>query len=355
MSQAVAEDFAGRIAEQEQRLLSPLAARSYPPLRAHAEEDCSLRTPFQRDRDRIVHSKAFRRLTHKTQVFVSPRGDHYRTRLTHTLEVTSISRTVARALRLNEDLVEAIGLGHDLGHPPFGHIGEEVLDACMRERFGLEFRHYEHSLRIVEALEPAPSSLRGAVAAGLNLTEQVRDGIARHSSRTELPATLEGRIVRLIDRVAYINHDIDDAVRAGLLSDGELPAEPIAVLGHSGSARIDALVHDMVEHSERAGDIVQGPEAGPAMAALREFMFARVYLGPEVQAERTKIAAVLRRLFEHYVAHPELLPLASEEGADGQTVETSVAQRVSDYIAGMTDRYCIRAYTELQVPRAFAR
>ncbi len=357
-TEAVAEEFAQRIAEQEQRLLSPLAARSYPALRAYEEEACSLRTPFQRDRDRIVHSKSFRRLTHKTQVFVSPRGDHYRTRLTHTLEVTSISRTVARALRLNEDLVEAIGLGHDLGHPPFGHIGEEVLDECLRERFGMGFRHYEQSLRIVERLEPAPSSLRGSVAAGLNLTEQVREGIARHSSRAELPATLEGRIVRVIDRVAYINHDIDDAVRAGLLSEGELPAEPIEVLGRSGSTRIDTLVHDMVEHSERAGDIVQGPEAGPAMAQLREFMFERVYLGPAVRAERARIAAVLRRLFEHYVDHPELLPGGQGEEApapSAEEAEARLAQRVTDYLAGMTDRYCIREYTELQVPRAFAR
>jgi dGTPase len=336
----VAAGFAERWAEQEELLLSPRAARSYPALRARAEDDCSLRTPFQRDRDRIVHSKAFRRLTHKTQVFVAPRGDHYRTRLTHTLEVTSISRTVARALALNEDLVEAIGLGHDLGHPPFGHLGEEVLDGCAKARFGRDFHHYEHSLRIVERLERD--------GAGLNLTEQVREGIARHSSRTPRPRALEGQIVRVIDRVAYINHDIDDAVRAGLLHEDELPREPIAVLGGSGSARIDALVHDMVEHSRRAGEIVQGAQAGPAMAELREFMFERVYLGPAVRAERTKIEAVLRRLFEHYVAHPELLP-ASAEG------ELELAERVTDYLAGMTDRYCIREYTELQVPRAFAR
>jgi dGTPase len=352
-AQAAAEEFAERTREQEERLLAPAAARSYPARREHPEQDCSLRTPFQRDRDRIVHSKAFRRLTHKTQVFVSPRGDHYRTRLTHTLEVASISRTVARALRLNEDLVEAIGLGHDLGHPPFGHLGEEVLDKCLRERFGLSFRHYEHSLRVVERLEAPPGSLRGQIAGGLNLTEQVREGIARHSSRTELPQTLEGRIVRVIDRVAYINHDIDDAVRAGLLSEGELPAGPIEVLGHTGSARIDRLVHDMVESSERAGDIVQGAEAGPAMAELREFMFERVYLGPAVRAEREKIEAVLRRLFEHYVEHPELLP--SEPGTALSDGEAELAQRVTDYLAGMTDRYCIRAYTELQVPRAFAR
>jgi dGTPase len=340
--ETVAGGFARRTAEQEELQLSPLAARSYPPLRARGEEDCTLRTPFQRDRDRIVHCKAFRRLTHKTQVFVAPRGDHYRTRLTHTLEVTSISRTVARALRLNEDLVEAIGLGHDLGHPPFGHIGEEVLDACLKERFARDFRHYEHSLRVVEDLERD--------GRGLNLTEQVREGIARHSSRTPPARTLEGRIVRVIDRVAYINHDIDDALRAGLLREDELPREPIAVLGDSGSARIDALVHDMVECSERAGDIVQGPDAGPAMAALREFMFERVYMGPAVRAEHAKIAEVVRRLFEHYVEHPELLP-----GGYGEARERTLAERVTDYLAGMTDRYCIRAYTELQVPQAFAR
>ena len=345
MSDPVAAEFARRTAEREQRLLSPLAERSYPARRARAEDDCALRTPFQRDRDRIVHCKAFRRLTHKTQVFVAPRGDHYRTRLTHTLEVTTISRTVARALALNEDLVEAIGLGHDLGHPPFGHIGEDVLDACLRERFGLSFRHYEHSLRVVDELERD--------GAGLNLTEQVRDGIARHSSRTPPPATLEGAIVRVIDRVAYINHDIDDALRAGLLDESELPAEPIAVLGETGSARIDALVHDMVEESQRAGEIVQGERAGRAMGELRDFMFERVYLGPAVRAEHDKIAAVLRRLFEHYVERPELLPGGADEGEppEGEVL----AQRVTDYIAGMTDRYCIRAYTELQVPRAFAR
>ncbi len=341
----VAAGFQARVREQEERQLSPLAARSYPALRVHEEADCALRTPFQRDRDRIVHSKSFRRLTHKTQVFVAPRGDHYRTRLTHTLEVTSISRTVARALRLNEDLVEAIGLGHDLGHPPFGHIGEEVLDTCLKERFGRDFRHYEHSLRIVEQLERA--------GAGLNLTAQVREGIAGHSSRAPQPHTLEGRIVRLIDRVAYINHDIDDAVRAGLLNESELPAQPLAVLGRSGSARIDALVHDLVEHSERAGEIVQGPKAGPAMSELRDFMFERVYLGPAVRAEHAKISAVLRRLFEHYSDHPELLPGARAEG--GVAVGEGLADAVTDYLAGMTDRYCIRAYTELQVPQAFAR
>ncbi|MFI5009805.1 MAG: deoxyguanosinetriphosphate triphosphohydrolase [Solirubrobacterales bacterium] len=342
-------------------MLSPLAARSYPARRAREEADCELRTPFQRDRDRIVHCKAFRRLTHKTQVFVAPEGDHYRTRLTHTLEVTQISRTVARALRLNEDLTEAIGLGHDLGHPPFGHIGEEVLDTCLRERFGGGFRHYEHSLRVVERLE------REGI--GLNLTEQVREGIARHSSRAPEPRTLEGRIVRVMDRVAYINHDIDDALRAGVLREENLPAGPIAVLGDTGSRRIDTLVHDMVEHSQRAGDIVQGQRAGDAMGELREFMFEHVYLGPAVRAEHERIAGVVRRLFEHYVEHPEMLPVsvlrsprdsapprhpAPDRSASGPR-EGELARAVTDYLAGMTDRYCIRQYTELQVPRAFAR
>jgi dGTPase len=341
-SDMVASIFSERQRELEERTLSPLAARSYPARRARAEDDCALRTPFQRDRDRIVHSKAFRRLKHKTQVFVAPLGDHYRTRLTHTLEVTTISRTVARALRLNEDLVEAIGLGHDLGHPPFGHIGEEVLDDCLKERFGVGFRHYEHSLRVVEYLE------RDGV--GLNLTEQVHDGIAGHSSRAPLPQTLEGRIVRVMDRVAYINHDIDDAVRAGLLREDQLPAEPIAVLGSNGSARIDALVHDMVEHSELAGDIVQGVEAGAAMGELRDFMFEHVYLGPAVRAEHAKIAGVVRALFEHYVNEPKRLP-----AADVAHEDDDLARRVTDYLAGMTDRFCIRAYVELEVPKAFAR
>jgi dGTPase len=353
-TQSVASVFAERRREIEERELSPLAARSYPPRRARDEEDCGLRTPFQRDRDRIVHCKAFRRLTHKTQVFVAPLGDHYRTRLTHTLEVTTISRTVARALALNEDLVEAIGLGHDLGHPPFGHIGEEALSACLKERFGREFHHYEHSLRVVDRLERD--------GAGLNLTEQVRDGIARHSSRAPLPNTLEGRIVRVIDRVAYINHDIDDAMRAGLLRERDLPAGPIAVLGSTGSQRIDALVHDMVEHSALAGDIVQGPVAAPAMAELREFMFERVYLGEAVRAEHARIANVVRKLFEHYVEHPELLPSApagvgvAESAQDaGADASDDLAERVTDYVAGMTDRYCIREYTDLEVPRVFAR
>ena len=232
--------FADRIAASEDALLSPLARRSYPADRARPEEDCSLRTPFQRDRDRIVHCKPFRRLKHKTQVFVAPEGDHYRTRLTHTLETTQISRTVARALRLNEDLTEAIGLGHDLGHPPFGHIGEDVLDRAGRERFGRGFRHNEHSLRVVDVLEE------------LNLTAPVRDGILRHSSGAGDPVTLEGRIVRLVDRIAYINHDIDDAVRAGVITAADLPAADIAVLGDSGS-QADRHARPRPRRAVRAG------------------------------------------------------------------------------------------------------
>jgi dGTPase len=334
----VASAFAERMRAREEAELSPLATRSYPADRLRPEPDCGLRTPFQRDRDRIVHSKAFRRLTHKTQVFVAPTGDHYRTRLTHTLEVTQVSRTVARALRLNEDLVEAIGLGHDLGHPPFGHIGEEALDRCLSERFGASFLHYEHSLRVVDTLERDGE--------GLNLTMPVRDGIVSHSGRAEEPSTLEGKIVRLVDRVAYINHDIDDALRAGVIAPEDLPASPIEILGDDGPRRIDALVHDLVEHSEAAGDIVQGEVVGRAMSELRSFMFERVYLGPEATREHDKIHGVVRALFDHYCAHPDEIPPSIPEG--------DLARRVTDYLAGMTDRYCIRVFEALSVPVAFA-
>jgi dGTPase len=356
----VAQRFAARRQAWEEEQLSPLAARSYPAHRAVEEADCALRTPLQRDRDRIVHSKAFRRLKHKTQVFVAPEGDHYRTRMTHTLEVTQIARTVARALRLNEDLTEAIGLGHDLGHPPFGHIGEAVIDGCLRERFGTGFRHYEQSLRIVEVLEPAPKRDQGTsssrtrdgdralVGAGLNLCDSVRDGILCHSGRAPTPATLEGRIVRIVDRIAYINHDIDDALRAGVLDAATLPGEAIAILGATGSRRIDALVHDLVEVSEEAGDIVQGERAGAAMTQLRAFMFERVYLGDAARQEHSRIERVLRTLFEHYASDPALLPDGG--GAPG----ADHAQRITDYLAGMTDRYAVRAFSALSVPASFA-
>jgi dGTPase len=337
----VASQFASRRMAWEESALSPLAARSYPADREVPEEDCSLRTPFQRDRDRIVHCKSFRRLKHKTQVFVAPEGDHYRTRLTHTLEVTQISRTVARALLLNEDLAEAVGLGHDLGHPPFGHIGEAALDACLAARFhGRGFRHYEHSLRIVSRLERE--------GAGLNLTAPVRDGILCHSGRAPMPATLEGRIVRLVDRVAYINHDIDDAIRAGVLSASALPRDAIDVLGPDSSARIDTLVHDLVEHSAAAGDIVQGDEVGGAMAALRQFMFDEVYLGPVARREVEKVERMIRALFEWYVADPDRIP----DG--GGAPDADLPQRVTDWIAGMTDRFATRTFSELTMPSAGA-
>ena len=330
-------DYAGDRMRWEEEWLSPHAARSYPAVRRRPEPDCGVRTPFQRDRDRIVHSKSFRRLKHKTQVFVAPEGDHYRTRLTHTLEVTQIGRTVARALRLNEDLAEAIGLGHDLGHPPFGHVGEDTLDACLRERFGRGFRHYEHSVRVVDVLED------------LNVCDDVRDGIAHHSGQAAPPRTLEGAIVRLVDRVAYLNHDIDDAVRAGVLDAARLPADAIAVLGPTGSRRIDTLVHDLVDHSAAAGRIAQGDEAGRAMDALRSFMFEHVYLGDAARVEHAKIETVVRTLFDHWIERPELLP----DG--GGAADADLPQRVTDYVAGMTDRYCVRAFEELAVPRSFAR
>jgi dGTPase len=319
----VADAFEARVREHEERWLSPLAVRSYETRgRAHAEEPCRLRTPFQRDRDRIVHSKAFRRLRNKTQVFIDPGGDHFRTRITHTIETTGISRAVARALGLNEDLVEAIGLGHDLGHTPFGHTGEEALDAQLEDRFGRRFRHNEHSLRIVDVLERDGQ--------GLNLTEEVRDGILNHTGPTE-PETLEGRIVRIVDRVAYINHDIDDAIRAGVLRQDELPRAELELLGETGSRRIDALVHDLVETSQREGDIRQSEEVGTAMLALRTFMFERVYLGPHTAEQHEQARDVVARVFAHLADNPERVPAGPGD----------LGQRIADYVAGMTDRFAL--------------
>jgi dGTPase len=299
--------FEERVRELELSL-APFAVRSFESRgRAELEEECTVRTPFQRDRDRIVHSKPFRRLKGKTQVFIDPEGDHYRTRMTHTLETTAISRVVARALRLNEDLTEAVGLGHDMGHTPFGHAGEDALDDALRERFGLRFRHNEHSYRIAQSL---------------NLTHEVCDGILTHTGERE-PESLEGKIVRLVDRVAYINHDIDDAVRYGLLSEGDLPREEIAILGETGSARIDRLVHDIVESSEGIDDIRQSSEVGEAMLSLRAFMFERVYLGPQAAPEHERAHEVVGRIFEHLV----------ERGDE--------AEQIVDYIAGMTDRFAL--------------
>jgi dGTPase len=299
--------FDERIAGLEESL-SPFAVRSLETRgRARAEEPCTVRTEFQRDRDRLVHSKPFRRLKGKTQVFIDPSGDHVRTRMTHTLETTAISRVVARALRLNEDLVEAVGLGHDTGHTPFGHAGEDALDDVLEERFGRRFRHNEQSFRI---------------ARSLNLTHEVCDGILTHTGERE-PETLEGKIVRLVDRVAYINHDIDDAVRYGLLSEDDLPRAEIAVLGASGSERIDRLVHDIVETSEGVDDIRQSLEVGEAMLSLRAFMFERVYLGPQAAPEHERAHAVVRRIFDHLIER-------------GDEVDAAV-----DYVSGMTDRFAL--------------
>jgi len=327
--------FEDRVRAWEGEFLSKLATHSYPARRRLEEPNSPLRTPFQRDRDRIVHSKAFRRLKHKTQVFIAPEGDHYRTRLTHTLEACGIARTVARALGLNEDLTEAIGLGHDLGHPPFGHTGEEALDAALREACGGGFKHNVHSLRVVDVLERDGQ--------GLNLTEQVRDGILNHTG-SDKPATLEGRIVKLVDRVAYINHDIDDALRAGVLQPDDLPTAEIELLGPTGSKRIDTLVRDIVAASAQAGDVVQSEEVGGAMLRLRKFMFDRVYLGEAARREHERAHRALRGLFDHYMAHPDEVP----EGEAG----ASDCQRVADYLAGMTDRFCIASFAALTLPEA---
>jgi dGTPase len=295
-----ADAFAARMRDLEERALSPLAVRSYETRgREHDEEECLVRTPFQRDRDRIVHSKPFRRLKGKTQVFIDPAGDHYRTRMTHTLETTGIARVVARALQLNEDLTEAIGLGHDIGHPPFGHAGEAALDEVLDDGF----RHNEQSAKI---------------ARDLNLTHEVIDGILTHNGDRE-PLTREGKIVRIVDRVAYINHDIDDAIRYGILEERDLPREEIEILGPNGATRIDRLVHDLVETSAATGDIAQSDEVGGAMLSLRDFMFERVYLGPETRPQHARARETIRKIHAH-----------------GASVE---------FIAGMTDRFAL-SYAE---------
>jgi dGTPase len=312
----VGDTFAERVRALEETTLSPLAVRSYETRgRDRDEEACLVRTPFQRDRDRLVHSKPFRRLKGKTQVFIDPQGDHYRTRMTHTLETTAISRVVARALRLNEDLVEAIGLGHDTGHTPFGHAGEQALDDALRERFGGHFLHNEQSFRIAKQL---------------NLTHEVCDGVLTHTGPQE-PATLEGKIVRIVDRIAYVNHDIDDALRYGLLAEPDLPADEIGLLGETGSARIDTLVHDLVESSAAAGDIVQSDDVGDAMLSLRSFMFERVYLGPQVAPEHERVRLVVRAIVDRLADNPHELPPGEGE----------LPTRITDYVAGMTDRFAL--------------
>ena len=297
------------------------------------EPQDAIRTVFQRDRDRIVHSKAFRRLKHKTQVFLAPEGDHYRVRLTHTLDVAQIARTVARALRLNEDLTEAIAMGHDLGHTPFGHLGEQALTPFL----GKPFHHSEQSLRVVDLLENEGK--------GLNLTWEVRDGIVNHPWSMPPPATLEAQVVRFADRIAYVNHDIDDAERAGVLDPGELPRHELDVLGHTHSERINTLVTDMVA---RSGDEIQlSPEVFSALDMLRDFMFAEVYLREGARDQHEKAVKLIRDLFEHFLEHPEQMP------PEYHLAPGDLPTHVADYIAGMTDRYALRTYERLFLPQGW--
>lgn len=304
--------------------------------RALPEEDCGIRTCFQRDVDRIVHSKAFRRLMHKTQVFLNPEGDHYRTRMTHTIEVSRIARTIARGLKLNEDLTEAISLGHDLGHTPFGHAGEVALGKVLPGGF----RHNEQSLRVVEKLENS--------GRGLNLTYEVRQGILCHTGGQDA-GTLEGQLIRYADQIAYINHDIDDAVRAGVIFAEDIPASISAVLGTRHSERIDTLVRDIIEHS--AGMLRQSPAAAEAMQKLRAFMFERVYRSPVAKGEESKAQEMLIRLFDFYVAHPDKLPEDFRTGLEQEGRE----RMACDYIAGMTDNYAVEKYEQFFIPSGWAK
>ncbi|WP_418790653.1 deoxyguanosinetriphosphate triphosphohydrolase [Phosphitispora sp. TUW77] len=326
-----------RIEEMEKRQLSQYAALSSASRgREVCEELCPVRTDFQRDRDRIIHSKGFRRLKQKTQVFISPTGDHYRTRLTHTLEVAQIARTIAKALRLNEDLTEAIALGHDLGHTPFGHAGEEALDEALGE-FGLSFKHNEQSLRVVEVLEP------------MNLTCEVRDGILNHTGKKD-PVTLEGRIVKIADRIAYINHDIDDALRSGIIKEEDLPAECIAVLGTRHSERINTMVTDMISSSWEISEIRMSPEVWEAMDRLRDYLFSMVYIGSDAKTEELKAKKVLQKLFAYYVENSESLPRYLQEYLQEKHTENACARISCDYVAGMTDGYALYTYKKLFLP-----
>ena len=319
---------------REEEQLSPFACLSSRTRgRAREEEECPVRTPFQRDVDRIIYSKAFRRLKHKTQVFLQPEGDHYRTRMTHTLEVTRIARTIARALRLNEDLTEAIALGHDLGHTPFGHAGERALNALMPGGFA----HYRQSVRVVERLEKNGE--------GLNLTWEVRNGILCHT-KGEPAATLEGQAVRLADHIAYINHDIEDALRGGIIYPMDIPLEVSELLGFTHGARIDALVRDAIQASLDQPSIRQSPRVEEAMLTLKDFMFDSVYTNPLAKGEEGKAQDMLRRLFEYYRSSPDELPddfqaIQAEEGTD---------RAVCDYIAGMTDPFAVERFKELFIP-----
>ncbi len=326
-----------RIEQEEDSRLSPFAVRARNTRgREKPVTDCDMRTDFQRDRDRIIHCKSFRRLKFKTQVFLAPEGDHYRTRLTHTLEVAQVARTLARALRLNEDLTEAIALGHDLGHTPFGHIGEHTLDGLMP--WG--FRHNEQSLRMVEVLENEGK--------GLNLTWEVRDGILTHSGK-QFPSTLEGECVRRADRIAYLNHDLDDALRGGVLKPFELPQDCLKVLGQTHGERIDTMITDIVKNSQDQPHLSMSPLVEAAMDGLREFMFERVYQDSWRAAEENKCDHVLKALFAYYMQHPgempeEYLLIGYQEGTE---------RSVCDYISCMTDRYAVRTFQNVFIPSAF--
>ena len=322
----------------EKIYLSPYATLSMNSKgRAREEEQCDIRPVFQRDRDRIIHSKSFRRLKDKTQVFLSPEGDHYRTRLTHTLEVSQNARTIAKALQLNEELVEAIALGHDLGHTPFGHAGERALDEI--SPYG--FKHNEQSVRTVDILEKDGE--------GLNLTWEVRDGILNHQISL-MPSTLEGKIVRLSDKIAYINHDIDDAIRAQVLQEEDIPVKYREVLGFSTQERLNTLIHDIIEQSWEKNEICMSPDVAQAMQGLRQFMFQNVYTNPVAKGEETKAKELLERLFVYYLKHIDLLPgyylQMLEDGEENDRV-------VCDYIAGMTDQYALAKYSEYFMPKSW--
>lgn len=329
--------------EIEDKLLSPYGTRSQDTRgRKDPEEPCSLRTDFQRDRDRIIHSKSFRRLKHKTQVFIAPEGDHYRTRLTHTLEVAQISRTLARALRLNEDLVEAIALGHDLGHTPFGHTGEKVLDQLNPKGF----RHNEQSLKVVEFLEHNENRI------GLNLTYEVRDGILNHTGQRQAE-TLEGQVVRIADRIAYINHDIDDAIRGKIINESQIPKSCLRVLGRSHGERINNMIIDIIDNSFGQDHIAMSEEMDYYTGKLRDFMFERVYLNSLAKGEEDKAVYIIEEIFAYYLKNLEKLPrehIVLYEGRD-----CSKEDIISDYIAGMTDRFVMNLFKSLFIPRAWER
>ena len=319
--------------------LSPKAAFSNMSLgrnREEAESDLDVRTCYQRDTDRIVHSKAFRRLMHKTQVFLRPEGDHYRTRMTHTIEVSRIARTIARALNLNQDLTEAIAMGHDLGHTPFGHAGEAALSMCLGE----EFCHNAQSLRVVDLLENNGE--------GLNLTYEVRMGILGHTG-SYIPETLEGQIVRISDRIAYVNHDIDDAIRAGIMAGEDIPKSISTVLGNNHSQRINSLVCDIITTSKDSDGIALSPAVEQALLDLRGFLFEKVYRNPVAKGEESKAKEMLHRLYEYYYAHPEALP----EDFQPQLSFEGMGRTVCDYIAGMTDNYAVDKFTELFTPQGW--